>query len=145
MIVERRPLSSNKSPNRKFTTALQELARQRFQGEVPLTGSLYARIIWFYDGGTSRTTMDVDNIAKWILDSLKGIVYIDDQFILKCATEKVDKTDLFTLSRDRMSSSDYDQLAVLLGCSDIHHILYIEVGQLRSRIIHFGPIDGEVV
>lgn len=42
----------------------------------------------YYDGNEPRTRVDVDNIAKWIIDSLRGIVYADDQIIVKCAGEK---------------------------------------------------------
>ena len=39
-----------------------------------LGGDLYCRITWFH---AVKTTQDVDNIAKIILDSLKGVVFTD--------------------------------------------------------------------
>ncbi len=52
-------------------------------------GPLYARILWFHK---DRTTQDVDNIAKRILDSLKGLVFDDDSAISHCLAARIDAT-----------------------------------------------------
>jgi len=43
--------------------------------ELPITGSMLITITYFYDS----VAMDVDNLPKPILDSLKGLVYLDDE------------------------------------------------------------------
>lgn len=54
-------------------------------GTPPLVQELTATIIYFYVGDTS---LDVDNIAKPILDALKGIVYPDDHLITQLVVRK---------------------------------------------------------
>ena len=44
-------------------------------GELPVTGPIMLTITYFYDS----VSMDVDNIPKPISDSLKGLVYLDDE------------------------------------------------------------------
>ena len=68
IVVARRPLSSNRGgPTGRYTAAIQSAARVH-DGRL-LTGPLYARITWFQ---LERSQGDVDNIAKAILDALKG-------------------------------------------------------------------------
>jgi Holliday junction resolvase RusA-like endonuclease len=143
VIIQRRPISSNRSPHKNYTADLQAHAQQQFREQPLLSGDLYARIIWFYNGQARRTEADVDNIAKWILDALKGVVYHDDRQVVKCVIEKVDKTGVYRLSHSTLASSSFGELAALLGNLYVPHILSIEIDQLHSRLITFGPIDGE--
>lgn len=142
MIVQRRPISSNRKPHKNYTEYLQSQAQKHFSGQDLLSGNIYARIIWFYDGLAPRTNVDVDNISKWILDALKGIVYIDDQVIVKCITEKVDTTRVYSLSEETLPQPDLDKLTKLLDDKAVFYVLYIELDQVTSRYITFGPIDG---
>ena len=73
MVLARRPISANKGPNPRYAKAPREIARSK-QANVS-NGPLCARILWFHK---DPTTQDVDNIAKRILDSLKGLVFADD-------------------------------------------------------------------
>ena len=76
-----RPISANARPqqSRWHTRRLQAAAMA--DGRLPLSGPLYVRVVWFQ---LQRSPGDVDNIAKRILDSLKGIDFLDDKEIDRC-------------------------------------------------------------
>lgn len=140
MIVDRRPVSSqNQSTEskRRYREALQTQARAIFHAQ-PLTGPLYARIVWFYK---RRADGDVDNIIKPILDALKGIVYKDDRTITKCMSERIDKTRDIQISEENITNELYEGIIGLIADDTKDHGLYIEVGTIVSRQLIFGPID----
>jgi Endodeoxyribonuclease RusA len=63
-------------------------ARERLQEEGrpgPTDQDLAVLIIYFYQG---ETTLDVDNIAKSLLDGLKGVVFRDDQQVSELRVRK---------------------------------------------------------
>jgi Endodeoxyribonuclease RusA len=63
-------------------------ARERLQEEGvpgPTDQDLGVLIIYFYQG---QTTLDVDNIAKSLLDGLKGVVFRDDQQVSELRVRK---------------------------------------------------------
>src|SRR4051794_21518749 len=70
MVLAEKPLSVNRGrPSPRYTQRIQTAALTH--GAQLQHGLLYARIVWFQ---RQRTEGDVDNIAKLILDSLKGVV-----------------------------------------------------------------------
>lgn len=84
MVVATKPLSVNRSgPTSRYVSQLQSAAQ--VQGASVLPGPLYARITWFQ---LRRSPGDVDNIAKLILDALKTVVFLDDDDIVRCLTQK---------------------------------------------------------
>lgn len=106
-----------------------------------LEGQLYARIIWLHD----HQQGDLDNITKAILDALVAVVYADDRAIVKCVVESIDLSDeaLDLTGGDRMTSdqprSILDELLALIG-ENHQQILYVEVGEVQSQQLIFGPI-----
>lgn len=102
-----------------------------------LLGPLYARIIWFQ---LEPTPGDVDNMTKPILDSLKGVVYVDDDQIARRLTVKT-----VTLSRSFLMNPNeapteaaQAELEALVGAAN--HVLYIEVGPVTDSRVSFGPV-----
>lgn len=140
MAVAMRPVShQRKGGTGPFVERLRAEATSRFTGEPPLTGDHYARIVWFH----KRKHGDVDNIIKPILDALKGVVYADDNLIVKCSSERVDTARDYELSYAGMPAGVASELDSLLAASH-EHILYVEVGPVSSRLVAFGLIDGGV-
>lgn len=104
-------------------------------------GSLYARVVWFYQ---EKTTQDVDNIAKRLFDALDGTVYSSDLQVVKCALEKVYyMVEAYELSDTGISNERYTELVGFLG-QQVKDVLYVEVGLVTSRRIVFLSIDGGV-
>ena len=120
----------------RFIAGLHREAARRLRGHLPLSGDLYARIIWFHQ----HQTGDLDNIIKPILDALIGVCYPNDHLVVKCSCEKVDLTaGEIVLSASTTPPAVFDRLVDLLG-RDHDHILYVEVGERPSRDLYFGPI-----
>ena len=137
MVVGVKPLSANRGrPSPKFTSIIQAAAGAH--GARLLTGLLYVRIIWFQ---RERTDGDVDNMAKWILDSLKGVVFLDDDDIVRCLTQKTvaSATGAYLYNQDLIpTGSVRSGLPILLGQEP--HVLYIEVDTVADPTVSFGPV-----
>lgn len=140
MAIAERPKSLGAEPKRKqwYQERVRAQARAHLSNDMLRTDNLYVRIIWFHG---EKVQGDTDNIIKPILDALNGVVYADDRQIIKCVSERVDTTKDFTLSEAPASAQVYSELLSLLSDEQIKHVLYVEVGQLASRRIAFGPID----
>lgn len=137
MVVPVRPISMDARFKDRYQARLQAEARHRLGGRQPLAGDLYIRILWLH---RQSTTQDIDNIAKRIVDALKGTVYDDDNTIVSCLTRRIRyATDTVILSEQADSLQEtIDEMIALIGQEE-SHILYIEVGQVESRQIMFGP------
>jgi Holliday junction resolvase RusA-like endonuclease len=138
MALAVKPISANakRSESGWYTQLLQDAAKAR-RPQAPV-GPLYARIIWFQ---RRRSQGDVDNIAKRILDSLKGIVIQDDDEIDRCLAIKTvaDPAGDFAIDVLNLpSQSIQDELRDLLGAEE--HVLYIEIGPVTDPTIAFGPV-----
>ncbi|MBV9786926.1 MAG: RusA family crossover junction endodeoxyribonuclease [Chloroflexi bacterium] len=140
MLFAERPRSLQAKHKQGYQARLQGQARTSMPANQLLDGEVYARITWFH---SEKTQSDIDNIVKPILDALNGVVYADDRQIVKCLSERVDTTRDFALSAPPGPADVYQELIGLLSNEQIKHILYIEIGQLSSRRIVFGPIDEE--
>ena len=101
MVVSERPVSANKGLKPRYADKLRKAAKDRSPTIQP--GPLYARILWFHK---HRTTLDVDNIAKRILDALKGIVFVDDADVSHCLAARIDATIDYVLSGSPPSERD---------------------------------------
>lgn len=140
MVVPLRPLSLGAESKVPYQNRLGREARG-FMGSAPmLEGDLYARIIWLHN---YRTNQDVDNIAKRILDALNGIVFVDDRRVVKCLTEKIYSGAGLTLTesdQDLPAAPILDKLLSLIY-RHVADVLYIEIGQVMSQQLNFGPIE----
>jgi len=144
MIIPRKPISSQSKSARNrenYKLFIASQARDMFSA-TPFTGDLYARIIWFYKG---RYEGDVDNIIKPILDAIRGIVYQDDRLVVKCASERFDKTRDITIPQVNISDNLYEEMLLMIADDAIQHSIYIEIGVATSREVVFGPIDGGII
>lgn len=140
LVIIRKPASVNRRRDSQyygvFRAALNQEAAAEFGAAQPLSGALYARIIWFHAGRQG----DVDNIIKPILDGLKGVCYTDDRSIVKCAVERVDfSTATIALSSETVPATEYLDILNAIGGPD-PHVLYIEIGQLPTRELYFGAV-----
>ena len=87
-IVVGAPRSANANPRsrRRWRERVRLAARQHLEKEAePTEQDLAILIIYFYQG---ETTLDVDNIAKSLLDGLKGVLFRDDQQVSEILIRK---------------------------------------------------------
>lgn len=138
LVLDRRPISLQGNGVQKFKAAISGAARTAFGDRPPMRGPLYVRIVWFH---RERTTQDVDNIAKPILDSLEGVVFEKDVAVQRCAIEKVFLGDEYELVSRDAPPEIYEALVSSLG-SDSPHVLYVECGFIENeRRVTIGQID----
>jgi hypothetical protein len=87
-IVAGAPRSANANPRsrRRWRERVSQAALQRLEEDTgPTNQDLALLIIYFYQG---ETFLDVDNIAKSLLDGLKGIVFRDDHQVSELMIRK---------------------------------------------------------
>jgi len=87
-IVPGTPRSANANPRsrRRWRERVSRAAVERLKEEDgPTDENMAVLIIYFYQGDTS---LDVDNIAKSLLDGLKGVVFRDDQQVSELLIRK---------------------------------------------------------
>lgn len=84
----------------------------------------------------------MDNIAKLILDSLKGVVFQDDDNIVRCLTQKTVANAYGVYAYDPASlPSEQVQLDLQRALLAEEHVLYIEVGSVTDPMVSFGPVS----
>src|SRR5215831_10427553 len=87
-IVVGAPRSANANPRsrRRWRQRVARAARERLREEDgPTAQDVAVLIIYFYQG---ETTLDIDNIAKSLLDGLKGVVFRDHQQVSELRVRK---------------------------------------------------------
>jgi hypothetical protein len=83
-----RSANANARSRRRWRERVSRAARERLQeegGPGPTNQDVAVLIIYFYQG---ETTLDVDNIAKSLLDGLKGVLFRDDQQVSELRVRK---------------------------------------------------------
>lgn len=81
-----RSANANSRSRRRWRERVARAARERLGQEGgPTDQDVAVLIIYFYQG---ETTLDVDNIAKSLLDGLKGILFRDDQQVSELLIRK---------------------------------------------------------
>jgi hypothetical protein len=88
LIVAGAPRSANANPRsrRRWRQRVAEAARELLRQESgPTDQDVGVLIIYFYQG---ETTLDVDNMAKSLLDGLKGVLFRDDQQVSELRIRK---------------------------------------------------------
>jgi hypothetical protein len=137
MVLPERPISLEARFRERYQARLRARALQSLGAGHQLTGNLYVRILWLH---RLPTNQDIDNIAKRILDALKGVAFPDDGIVVSCLTRKLlySAQPISLPSRPDVPQHVFEQLIELLG-QDEPHILYIEAGQFASSQIVFGP------
>jgi hypothetical protein len=87
-IVAGAPRSAKAKPGsrRRWREKGSRAARERLETEgEPTDQDITVLIIYFYQG---ETTLDVDNIAKSLLDGLKGVLFRDDRQVSEILIRK---------------------------------------------------------
>jgi len=70
----------------KWRTLVASKAKAAWpSGVSPVAQQVAVTIVYFFPG---ETTLDVDNIVKPILDSMKGIIYVDDTLVSQVIVRK---------------------------------------------------------
>src|SRR5215469_2689376 len=81
-----RSANANARSRRRWRERVSRAARERLQEQGELTNQDVAvLIIYFYQG---ETLLDVDNIAKSLIDGLKGVLFRDDQQVSELLVRK---------------------------------------------------------
>jgi Holliday junction resolvase RusA-like endonuclease len=81
-----RSANANARSRRRWRERVARAARDRLQEESgPTDQDISVLIIYFYQGETS---LDVDKIAKSLLDGLKGVLFRDDQRVSELLVRK---------------------------------------------------------
>jgi len=81
-----RSANANSRSRRRWRERVAQAARERLEKEgEPTDQDIAVLIIYFYQGETS---LDVDNIAKSLLDGLKGVLFRDDQQVSEILIRK---------------------------------------------------------
>lgn len=143
MALAKKPISAQKrGKKQRYQQEIRDAAISRVgKAKLPLLdGELYARITWFH---AIKPDLDVDNIAKPILDALVGIVYDDDNRIAQCLITRVDSRQEPDLPDTHVFPDVLKKLANFIKAEKRKHVLYIEIGKIRSpQKNFFGPING---
>src|ERR1700757_1898912 len=87
-IVAGAPRSSNANSRsrRRWRERVSRAAREPLEKDAePTDQDLAVLIIYFYQG---ETTLDVNNIAKSLLDGLKNVLFRDDRQVLELRVRK---------------------------------------------------------
>ena len=90
LIVVGTPRSANAPARsrRRWRQRVEEAVRERLReesGPTPIDQELALLIIYFFQG---EATIDVDNIAKSLLDGLKGLLFGDDRQVSELRVRK---------------------------------------------------------
>ena len=81
-----RSANANSRSRRRWRERVSRAARESLEQEgQPTDQDVAVLIIYFYQG---ETTLDVDNIAKSLLDGLKGVLFRDDQQVSELVIRK---------------------------------------------------------
>jgi Holliday junction resolvase RusA-like endonuclease len=140
MVIALKPrsLRGNRKHSGWYERRLQEAARA--QGASVLSKPLYARIIWF-ELRREREDVDADNIPKRILDALKGLVFEDDDAIVRCLAIKTlaDASSEFEMNAVQIPSGRVlATLQEMLGTEP--NVLYVEIGPVTDPTVIFGLV-----
>jgi hypothetical protein len=87
-VVVGAPRSANANPRsrRRWRERVSRAAGERLAAEGgPTPQEIAVLIVYFYQGDT---TLDVDNIAKSLLDGLKGVLFRDDRQVSELLVRK---------------------------------------------------------
>ena len=93
---------------------MQNAAMNLWGSGPPYTGEVTVTITYFFNGAS----LDVDNMAKLVLDALKGLVYADDSLVMDLLCRKRDLNHNL-----RVQSASATLLQRLARPGQFHHIV----------------------
>ena len=78
-------LQAKSASRRRWKQTVRDAAAAQWPvGQLPYDQPLRVTIVYYYEGDA----LDVDNMAKPILDALKDVIYVDDAQVTDCITTK---------------------------------------------------------
>lgn len=135
MVLAEKPLSREAEHWRGYQDRIRSAATRWMAGQPPLTGRLYARVVWMR---LRDEPGDVDNILKRLLDGLERVVFENDRDVAELLVQRVGLREC-ELSEERFESAVFDELDQLV-VDEVPHILYVEIGAKELQLVEFGPI-----
>lgn len=108
-----------------------------------LAEPLYGIVYYIAQRYRSATDADADNVSKPVWDALEGVAYDDDKLVrLRIAgviapSSLPDVASLDELDLTGMPGDVADALTGFITAGEAH-ILYVEIGPLRSAMFRFG-------
>ena len=127
-VIDGPPVSrqgSSRSRNR-WTNEVRRVAREHWGPESPYTGEVNVTITNYFYGSAA----DVDNVAKPLLDALKGVVYADDSQV----------SDLLSRKRDRNRELHIPRPSHLLqerlGLTGQFLHIFVDSGGLNQEVVN---------
>ena len=114
----RTPQTKSPKSRKDWKERVRAAAANAWRADVlPIEGELSARIVYFF---TETTDLDVDNIIKPILDSLKGLVFEDDDHIFEVTARKTQKVAGLTIREA--------PLCLIDALSSMPEFIFVRVG-----------------
>ena len=111
----------NRQRLRDWKSHVHDVARQRWGAGQPFVGEVSVSITYFFEGAS----IDVDNMAKPILDAMKDLVFSDDSYVYDLLCRKRDLNGDVRIQ---------DPSSVLLGAlSDAEQFLQINVTESQIQ------------
>lgn len=94
--VEGRCPSKESRGSRLYSAKIRQNAKKEFK--TPIKTSVGLEIDFFYKG--VRTRPDIDNAEKLVLDSLKGVAFLDDKQVIDSKKMMYDTTTVMEFTND---------------------------------------------
>ena len=110
---------------RQWTEVVKSVAKQVWATEPPVNGPLIVTITYFFD----RTSFDVDNIPKPILDALKGVVFTNDSQVFDLLCRKRDMNDNLVIQNPSLDLIGY--------LRESKQVLHVSVANALNREVSF--------
>lgn len=128
LIMEQAPVSSQTRRRQRIHEWRQDLenaVRQEWGLDAPVTHPIAVTITYFFDD----TPVDVDNIPKPILDSLKELVFLDDSQVYDLLCRKRNRADNLQFERPPRSLLD--------ALNKSRQVIHIKVVPAQNREVAF--------
>lgn len=114
----------------------KKIGEKNSKQKIPIFNneSIYSKIIYIH---SKKTTIDVDNMSKPLVDAFIGTIYSDDSIIDHRISSKILLKDFQTIeiSMDNIPDEDAEKLNELLEKGS-EHILYFEVSNFSGNMIN---------
>ena len=94
-------LQSSKESRKRYQQSVAQEAAKSILSPIDDKENVKIEIDWFTEGFDNKP--DADNIAKPIIDALKGIVFIDDKHVESYTVRKHDTLGVISFHREPLS------------------------------------------
>jgi hypothetical protein len=130
-----RPKSSQGDHDATYEQALREAFIKYNPSHRLLEEELYGVIYYFHN---VKSSIDVDNMPKKILDGLKTVAYDDDSIFKLCFAGKFDlrQSGIERINTNGMPQEIFEEFIQMID--EQEHLLYVEVGRYNDSMVVFG-------